>query len=463
MNKKHKKRYIVLTCATVLAIVGMTIMFSVHKRNRFVLDPIEIPESKSHQHISPDGIVVQHTHRYEQLTDQSSGVTETETLDTDYMKMSRIQRAWAQLDLAEIREKWQPYTIPEMHEKWFYKAMIMGWGPDFSYEERWGEIEKDPEKRPDAWIQRYLDLGYPFHYHFHYRQALTHRGVIERNRRDAARSPEDRERVFGGVGLPSEATWEEYEDTFIKYKVLSRHAFDQQVRDDPTAAGGVYWVDTGVIPFKPDTVYVHIADDAPTSTIIGPKLTSKQQDDLKMFGIAPEGMKVVYTDKSGVPLPADMKPRFYERAMAQLEAAEQQVLQQISDHDALFKQVENGTLKGTSPLVKGAPHDHPHPHPHAFESSPDTAQHPDVRRKIPPQVGKNRQPPLPPEPSSPEQVQKMFEELILLHGGDLPKDLKVLQEVIEELKAIREKGREIAPPRPRPSELPTPPDSPSAP
>lgn len=456
----NKKRYIVLTCVVVLVIVGLT-MFVVPKRNRIPLAPIEIPESKLHQHISPDGKVVQHTHRYEQLPDQSSGVAETETSDTDYMKMNRIQRAWAQLDLAEIREKWQPYTIPEMHEKWFHKAMIRGLGPNFNYEEKWEHIEEDPEKRPDPWLQRYLDLGYPFHYHFHYRMAMQHRWSLDRNRERAARSPEDRESVFGGVGLPPEATWEEYEDTFIKHKVLSRHAFDQQVRDDPTAAGGVYWVDTGVIPFKSDTLYVNISDDGPVSTIIGPKLTQKQEEDLRMFGIAPEGLKVVYTDKSGVPLPADMKPRFYERVMAQLEAAEQQVLQQIADHDALFKQGGNGILKETTPVVKDTPHDHLHPH--AVESHPDKAQHPDVRRNIPPQVGKNRQPPLPPEPPSPEQVQKMIEELILLHGGDLPKDLKVLQEVIEELKAIREKGLEIAPPRPRPSERPTPPDPPSAP
>ena len=453
MNKKNKKRYIVFTCLTVLAIVGMTI-FIVHKRNLSPLESFQIPLSKSHQHTSPDGKVVQHTHRYEQPTEQSIGVPETETPDTDYMKMNRIQRAWAQLDLAEIREKWQPYTIDEMREKWFFKAMIMGLGPNFRYEEEWSKIEEDPEKQPDQWIRRYLDLGYPFHYHFHYRQALLHRATLERNRERAVHSPEDRERVWGGVGLPPEATWEEYEDTYIKHKVLARHAFDQQVRDDPTAAGGVYWVGTGVIPFKSDTLYVHIADDGPVSTVIGPNLSRKQKDDLKMFGIAPKGMKVVYTDKSGVPLPADMKPRFYERAMAQLEASEQLVLKQIADHDALFNQAETGQEK--KPIVVEKQHEHPHPH----ENMPPThkTERPGTQQKMPPQFGKNLLPLGPTEPHDPVQVQKWFEELVLLHGGDLPKDLKALQKAIIELGAIRTLGEKTIP---KPPERRTPPNAPS--
>lgn len=452
----NKKRYIVLTCVIVLVIVGIT-MFHVHKRTRSPLEPIQIPASKPHQHISPDGKVVQHTHRYEQPPAQAAGVPETETPDTDYMKMSRIQRAWAQLDLAEIREKWQPYTIPEMREKWFYKAMVRGMGPHFSYEEAWANIESDPAKRPDAWIQRYLDLGYPFHYHFHYRQALQHRANLANNQERAARSPKDRERVFGGVGLPPEATWEEYEDTYIKRKVLSHHAFDQQVRDDPTAAGGVYWVDSGVIPFKSDTAYVHIADDGPVSTVIGPKLTSKQEDDLRMFGIAPEGMKVVYTDKSGVPLPADMKPRFYERAMAQLKAAEQQVLQQIADHDALFNGTDAATGQKTRPETDRETQ-HIHTRPEEDKAPTHTVRGPQPPRKRPPLLDKNGRPTRLPEPQDPAQIEKWFEELILLHGGDLPKDLKALQKITQELKAIRREGEQKIPPKPP---QPTAPETPA--
>ena len=446
MNKENKKRYIVFTCVTVLAIVGMT-MFIVHKRNLSPLESIQIPLSKPHQHISPDGKVVQHTHRYEQPTEQSVGVPETETLDTDYMKMNRIQRAWAQLDLAEIREKWQPYTIDEMREKWFFKALIMGTGPNFNYEEKWGKIEEDHEKRPDQWIRRYLDLGYPFHYHFHYRQALLHRATLERNRERAVHSPEDRERVWGGVGLPPEATWEEYEDTYIKHEVLARHAFDQQVRDDPTAAGGVYWVGTGVIPFKSDTLYVHIADDGPVSTVIGPKLTRKQKDNLKMFGIAPKGLKVVYTDKDGIPLPPDIKPRFYERAMAQLEASEQHVLQQIADHDALFNQRDSATGQKTRPPV-GRETQHTHTQSEDDETPTDTVLGPQPPRKRPPVFDKNGQPTRLPEPQDPANIEKWFEELILFHGGDLPKDLKALQKITQELKAIQREGEKKIPPKP---------------
>lgn len=449
----NKKRYIVLACAIVIAIVCIT-MFSVHNPNRAVLEPIEIPASKPHQHISPDEQIVEHTHRYGQLTEHSVGVPETETPAPDYMKMSRIQRAWAQLDLAEIRAKWQPYTIVEMHEKWFWKAMIRGMGPDFSYEEEWGQFEKEhPDKRPDQWIQRYLDLGYPFHYHYHYRQALSHRGTIERNRKRADLSPEDRRRVFRGVGLPPEATWEEYEDTYIKHEVLARLAFDKQLRDDPSAAGGVYWVDSGVIPFKSDTVYVYISDDSPISNIIGPNLTQKQETDLKMFGIAPKGMKVVYMDKSGIPLPSDMKPRFYERMMVQLEQAEQMVYQQIADHDSLFSETGKGDAQKPVPIEHSdAPHEHEHSHKHV--SPTDTTDEQITQQIVPPRVVGDRLPPRPPGPPGSDQIMKWFEELILLHGGDLPKDLKKLQEITEELKAIRREGEKKIHPKPTRSTSP---------
>lgn len=443
-----RKQLIILVLTVVAAI---SIIVLIVKKQK--LTPVEqlnrltrIPVPKPHQHVSSDGKVVEHTHTYfhslVQPT-QTESQNNTGSNKKDYMKMNRIQRAWAQLNLAEIKDKWQPYTVDEMREKWFYETMVMPTGPN--YKELWGAIDK--EMPPDQWIQRCLDMGYPFHKHWHYRKALGHRKLFSQLVQETFNeSVKNRTRLLAGVGLPPEATWEEFVDTRIKHKVLAELAFDKQHREEPNAEGGVFWVSSGVIPFKSDTVYVHVSDDGPVSHFIGPKLSRKQKDDLTMYGIVPEGMKVVYTDKAGIPLPPDVKPRFYERAMAQLDAAEQRVLKQIADHDELFRQPENETQQETKPIVVDTQHDHPHPHEKVAPT--DTAKKSDVQQKIPPQVGKNRQPPLPPEPPSPEQVQKWFEELILLHGGDLPKDLKALQEVIKELEAIRKIGREMAPPRP---------------
>ena len=92
-----------------------------------------------------------------------------------------------------------------------------------------------------------------------------------------------------------------------------------------------------------------------------------------MFGIAPKGFKVVYTDKNGVPLPADMKPRFYERAMAQLEAAEQQVLQQIADHNALFNGTDAATGQKTTSIA-GKETQHMHTRPEDDEAPTHSAR-----------------------------------------------------------------------------------------
>ena len=73
---------------------------------------------------------------------------------------------------------------------------------------------------------------------------------------------------------------------------------------------------------------------------------------------------------------------------------------------------------------------------------------PQPSRKRPPVLDKNGQPPRPLEPQDPAQIEKWFEALILLHGGDLPKDLKALQKITQELKAIRREGEQKIPPKP---------------
>lgn len=459
MKKWHIISTIVIIVLTVIA--GITFF----KRSPSSPFPSvdNLPKSKSHTHVSSTGKVIEHVHIYDPPAHQndipppSQNNKTTEPPKTDYMKWNKVQRAWSQLDLAEIKRKWQPYTIAEMHEMW--KAMETCNPEDFPnayVSEGWDVVDKLYPR--DEWLQRYMDLGHPFEASWHYRTALSNRFSLEKEKAAAKRSPEDgpfsgRENVFSLFDLPAEATWEELEDTFIKHHVLSVLAHDEYVRQNPDSEGGVFTIDGGFMPFKSDTVYVHVSEDSAVSKFIGPKMTKAEEDALTMFGIAPKGMKVVYTDKNGVPLPADVKPRFYERAMAQLKAAEQQVLQQIADHDALFNQTETATGQKTTSTT-GKETQHMHTRPEDDEAPTHTVRGPQPPRKRPPIFDKNGQPPRPPEPQDPAQIEKWFEELILLHGGDLPKDLKALQKITQELKAIRREGEKKIPPKPTRSTSP---------
>ncbi len=465
-----KKRQIIFMLAILVltVVASMTVYFIINQSPRSPLAIVEnLPESKSHSHVSSAGEVIAHVHIYDPPTRQNDTKPDRSSQTrkaADYMKWNKVQRAWAQLDVAEIKRKWQPYTIDEMHGMWEQSHTLTSENFPNTYVSNGMNITDQLYPR-DKWLQRYMDLGHPLELAWHYSTALSNRQRLEKHREKAEKSPEDREWVFSGYDLPVEATWEELEDTFIKHQVLSVLAHDEYVRQNPDSEGGVFTIDSGFLPFKPDTVYVYVSEEGPVSQFIGPTLTKTEKNALTMFGIAPRGMKVVYTDKNGIPLPPDVKPRFYERAMAQLDAAEQQVMQQIADHDALFNQAENETEQQTKPIVKETQRDHLHP---PEEVPPThTTQTSGTQQKTP-QAGKNRLPLLPPELPGPDQIEKWFAELILLHGGDLPKDLKALQEVIKELEAIRKHGRERLPQPPRrpreqslPPARPTPPTTPS--
>lgn len=463
MKKKH---VFPIISAVVIVVIGI-ILFVPSKKRTGVNDYLtDLPNSKPHHHVSPDGDIISHTHVYdkptrgkskEMLTDKAKYGIAPVLATTPIKKKHRIQKAWEKLDLIAIKRDRQPYSIKEMNDMW--------WSELYGKENKW--IEAIYPR--DEWLQRYMDLGYPFLDISAYKTALHHRKELERKSEEFHNlepvDPEDPDythkvRALRWIGIPTEThiSWEEYEENFMKRKVVYLNAFEDARQDDPNFGGGFYTIDGGMIPLKENTSYVHIDPDTGMTKVVGKQLTSEEQYTLTMFGIVPEGMKVVYTDKSGIPLPSDMKPRFYERAMAQLDIAEQQVLQQIADHDALFNQAENGQEK--KPIVVEKQHEHPHPH----ENMPPThkTERPGTQQKMPPQFGKNFLPPVPTEPHDPVQVQKWFEELILLHGGDLPKDLKALQDVIIELGAIRKLGEETIPkPPPRPLERPTPPNTPS--
>ena len=461
---KKQNVYLILLIAIVIICVAL---FTIMQRPGEVHDHLaNLPESKSHQHVSPDGAIMSHTHAYDKpiqdkLEEVSSHTAKDDilpiTVTTPSKKKHRIQKAWEKLDLVTIKRDRQPYSIKEMNDMW--------WSELYGKQNKWIE---DIYPR-DEWLQRYMDLGYPFLDISNYKTALYQRKELERRREEFHNSepidPEDPDythkiRALRWIGIPTEThiSWEEYEKNFMKRKVVYLNAFEDARQANPNFGGGIYTIDGGMMPFKENTSYIHVDMDTGFTKVVGKQLTREEQHTLTMFGIAPKAIKVIYTDKDGKPLPPDVKPRFYERAMAQLDAAEKQVVKQIVDHDVLFKQVENKIGQKTKPIVGETQHEHPHE-----EVSPThTTQRPDTRRNRPPQVENNARPPLPDAPHDSAQIERWFDELVLLHGGDLPKDLKALQTVITELKAIRKAGEEKISDSPRrPPERRTPPKTPS--
>lgn len=463
-----KKHLIVFVLAVALA-AGITyLIFVFQKRSEFArLERLtHIPHSEQHQHVSPDGKVVSHTHTYNspellpspEISEEENDIS-IDTDTKDYMKTNRIQRIWAALDLDAIRAEFQPYTLEETHEKWSNSPIVPRFtGRTTGTEERpLNSIEKLDILRPrDEWIARLYEYGFPFLHDAHYEDALNTRYGIKHYLNDADTKP-----PHTRVGLPAEATWEEIEETYLKHQVIAELAFTRAEQADPdNFLGGVFSINAvgqGVLtPFKENTVYVHVSEDKPFSKLTGAKLTAAEEAALTMYGVAPEGMQVIYTDKNGIPLPADQKPRYYERAMAGLDAAESHVAKLIADHAALFQEgkgVAVPTLEGAAAV---SPHESTHFHPHPEESPGQRPHRPDLP-SIPPQVLKNRLPPdIPGHPRDPAQMQKWFSELLLLHGGDLPKDVKALQEAIKFLSEIRERG-ESGPPKPPERSVPQPP------
>ena len=435
-----RKHLIVFVLAVALA-AGITyLIFVFQKRSEFarLARLTHIPHSEQHQHVSPDGKVVSHTHIYDspELL-PSPEISEAEnniSIDTDtkdYMKTNDIQRIWAALDMDAIRAEFQPYSLEETHEKWSNSPIVTA------------NESLDNLRPPDEWIARLYEYGYPFLHEAHYEGGLNERYGIKHYLDDADTNP-PHERV----GLPAEATWEEIEDTYLKHQVISELAWTRASLSD-----------SGIVrsmPFSENTVYVYVSEDNPFSKLTGAKLTAAEEAALTMFGVAPEGMQVIYTDKNGIPLPADQKPRYYERAMAGLDAAETHIAKLIADHEALFQEENGVAVPEPAGAAAVPPQESTHFHPHPKESPGQRPHRPDMP-SIPPQVLENRLPPdIPGDPRDPAQMQKWFSDLLLLHGGDLPKDVKALQEAIKVLSEIRKRG-ESGPPKPPERSVPQPP------
>ncbi len=377
-----KKRLIILVLALVAAIGAIIYVTTMQNRSyRELLN--RIPASKLHQHVSSSGEVVEHTHIY-----HPPAPPESIDPDNDQAKHP-ILRAWEKLDLDAIRSDYQPYTVQEMMEKWEEKYIA------FEYPSRsttaQARLARAESYRPkEEWLQNFMDLGYPFLNFRHYSFALQWRSITRRMKENYD-NPEKRANVAEGYMLPADVTWEEVEDLIMKWRVVSE-INEQRARDvDPSLIGGTTNLQGIFQPFSGNTVYVHISDDKTRSSFTGVNLTKKQQRNIRMFGIAPKGIHVIYTDEKGRPLPPGTSSGIFERQMKVLEDAQTQVEKIIIDHESFLK--------------------------------------------------------TPSKPSEQHNTQQQFELLQKLHGDNLPKDLKELEKIITELEAVQQEGKEMMLPK----------------
>ena len=449
--KSMKKQIIYLIISFAVVFIGVVFYMDVLQKRAQESLLERIPASKPHAHVSPAGDVVEHTH-----TPIRQPKVKPKSGDPDPTTAKHpILRVWENLDLADIKRKYQPYTVSEMMEKW---------------DEKFQNFERpDPEllKRSEAymstaeWLQHLLDHGYPFTYFGHYQMAINFRFSMPNNK-ERFYNPETRSDFLTGFRLPEDTTWEEFEDFRIKWNIVARVASTRAADVDPSIAGGTTDLNGVFTPFSPNKVYVHVSEDKPMSTFTGVVLSEEQRNDLTMYGVAPEGITVVYTDEKGVPLPADAAPRFYERKMAALEAAEAHVEQLIAEHEALLKTLpapaaETGLGEGSAPSQEAQLRD-TQTHPRDRSAVKARNRHPDIpidRRNIPIEM-------LPSEPPSRANIQQWFEVLQEVHGGELPKDLRVLQTAINELEEIRQAAadkQQAARQRPIERSAPQPPSS----
>ena len=384
---------------TFMTIIGYSLLlcvflyFSNREKGSFAILE-RIPESKNHKHITPDGTVVEHQHIYK-VPDTSTEITK---LQTTLVSKHPIQLAWEHLDLAAIKRDYQKYTIAEMRKMWD-ADFRQHCGPFGNFPPGESSVElADKHYSRNEWLEHLLALGYPFVTFSHYRNALESRSGFLRQLQnwDAGPGEINNTRRLKIYHLPPETPWEDYMNFCLKFTIVSRIKYLRAKEADPSIQGSTLSIDGAFIPFSPNTAYIRLSPDVNSATFIGVELTKDQKDKLLKYGTAPKGINVVYVDNNSKPLPPGMAPRLYERKIRALAEAKAYLQQIFEDHL--------------------------------------TVRRPDEKNEIP------QQQILTPEPPTSEVVEKWFAELEIVHSGKLPKDLRVLRKVIDELEAVKRQG-----------------------
>ncbi len=383
-----------------------------------------------------------------------------------------IQRAWERLNLAAIKKKYQPYTLAEMKEMW-HKRHLDRFGPNLE------EVEAAEEVYPlDKWLENLMDLGHPFMHIGHYNLALDNRlGMMGPTREEWYSGIPEYNPITGKLWnrstkagllqelkLPPDTTWEEYVQMSNKFSVVRLMNVLRAQEIDPDVEGGVTGLDGSFLPFSQNLINVHIDPETGRTKFIGPDLTAAEKDALVNYGVAPEGMSVVYIDANDKPLPVGkVPPRFYERNMKELAKAQTLLQKQIEEHELLLELDVLLDPPESRKQSVAVPHEHvheqgssrTHEHPKAAETVPLPQRSPPDAKRLPPGLE------IPPDLRTPDAVQQWWTQLEALHGGQLPKDLQALRAVITELEKIKQEGEAKVKPPPRP-ERPAPPSPPNA-
>ena len=444
-----KKRMILTTLVLLVIVIGISVYLNNRRKEpQSIAD--QLPTSQPHEHIAPDGTIVKHQHTYP-VPEQSEGpVVPGQVVEAKHP----IQRAWERLDLDAIQRKYQPYTVAEMQKIWS-ESYRTNFGPNYPH-------ELDEAYPQEEWLQRNLELGQHFVDSGDYNTTLHRRiYMIDHKFEWEVSNEAEKEQMRSYLDLPPAVdTWEEYEDAFLKTLITSYYTFQVATAADPDIEGGTVGTDGTFVPFKKNTVYVHVNPEKGLSKFTGTLLTAEEEDALIMYGVAPEGITVIYTDERGNPLLSNVEPpRFYERHMKELKQAQVYLQQQIEDHELLLEL--DALLNPTEEKKQSAPGAREHVHKQDPDLTRETPQDPDTVPPQQPQQHPNarRIPPqrkIPPELQTPDAIHQWFTELEALHGGQLPRDLKTLQEVITELEKVRREGEAKLKPPQRP-ESPAPP------
>ena len=431
---------ILVTIGLLIVAIGISIYLGTRKTKS--LSVIEqLPSPGPHEHVAPDGTVIEHQHAYKELTEKAAELAPKTPLAK--------QEPWNRIDLAAVRRDYQKYTVPEMRGMWDSKFKSM-YGPFGNSPPKPILAEADRVYPRDEWLARMLDYGLPFVNQWDYKFALgplRHKLVRLRTEWDS-----DPVKFLQDIDFPLDMSWEEYEEIVIKGAVVYKNNYWRAKDADPDSFVGGWTADNGVfIPFQQNTVHVHFSPETTVARFSGVQLTRLQKDDLKMYGIAPKGLNVVYLDKNNQPLPPGTPPpRLYERRMKELEEARAFIQQQIEYHETMFELGSLLDLPEEAKQTVPVPHDHVHDHDHTHEASQAPETLPSQQRQQPDAKQTPPQRKLPPELRTSDAVSRWFTELEALHGGQLPKDLKELRKIITELEKIRREGEAKLKPPQRP-------------
>ena len=157
-----------------------------------------------------------------------------------------------------------------------------------------------------AWIQRCLDRGVVFEDYGDYSGHLsTRHEVIHYENNPNSELNMDMKKYYG---LPPDASLEEYTKAAIDGTKRDLIAMREAAQEDSTVSGG-FGTPNGFIPMREGVLYVKVDEEDFGATFYGDSISETEEDALLFYGIAPEGLEVIYLGEDDNPLPPDVKPR----------------------------------------------------------------------------------------------------------------------------------------------------------